>query len=423
VEEMSILNLNGPSGRKSGKSLKVLLGIGGLAAVVAIASTLAANISINSGPVEFGQGVAQTTACDDQITVTPYSTFINDSSTGTHKLTSVKVSGIDSSSDKCSGKTFVIKAYGEEGILDLFSYNEIVLLDPPVILQSDTYTAVEITNYGGSFVWTSGGTDHDDVFNDDNVGDPARDLTDTSFTINLVSMASTVMRTPLASSEDVQKITVETKNVIGASLNFSCDSIPDDAPSYYPCGPQLSVPISTLTNAGWELCFEDNYDNESTLVSDALENCTGEYLAVFGKAVGGSTALLLATAPRSEVFTITNANEPRLANGTYWYYTPTADYWTSDSPDSEGLLRAQSLGFAPNSTLNQDSCDFNQLPGDPTSPFRLCWHIEDGEGTVEPFFDDGHRLGIDNGEGNTPAYDVYSGGYMRVIYQHTGSNP
>jgi hypothetical protein len=116
---VTLLNLDGSSGRKSGKSLKVLLGIGGLAAVVAVASTLAANININSGPVEFGQGVAQTTTCDDQITVTPFSTFINDSSTGSHKLSSIKVSGIDSTEGKCSGKTFVIKAYGEEGMLDL----------------------------------------------------------------------------------------------------------------------------------------------------------------------------------------------------------------------------------------------------------------------------------------------------------------
>jgi len=207
---MSILNLDGPSGRNFGKPFKVILGIGALAAVVAVASTLAANININSGPVEFGQGVAQTTACDDQITVTPYSTFINDSSTGTHKLTTVKVSGIDSSPDKCSGKTFVIKAYGEEGLLDLFSYNEIAFIDPPVIIRSDTYTAVEITNYGGNFVWTSGGTDDDDVFNDENVGDPARDLTNTSFTINLVSIAPTVLRTPLASAAAIEKITVET---------------------------------------------------------------------------------------------------------------------------------------------------------------------------------------------------------------------
>jgi hypothetical protein len=415
---MTVLNLDGSSGRKSGKSLKVLLGIGGLAAVVAIASTLAANISINSGPVEFGQGVSQTAACDDQITVTPYSTFINDSSTGSHKLSSIKVSGIDSTEGKCSGKTFVIKAYGEEGMLDLLNYSTIGFGDPPQIYQSDTYTAVEITNYGGNFVWTSGGTDHDDVFNDENLGDPQRDLTNTSFTVDFVSTASTVLRTPLASSDDVQKITVETKNAINVSFDCSDVLVPNDAPSYYPCGPQLNVPISTLTNAGWEPCHMDNYINDSTLVSVALDNCTEKYLAVFGQRsdLEASTALLLAVAPRSEVFTETQGNRPHLANGTYWYYTPFEDPWTFDPTNSGRTGEAQSLGFAPDSIISQDSCDYGQAPGDPSSPYRLCWHIT---GDETPTFGTGYRIGLDDFY-VTPTYDVYTPGYSRVIYQHPG---
>jgi hypothetical protein len=88
---MSILNFDGPSGRNFGKPFRVVLGIGALAAVVAVASTLAANININSGPVEFGQGVAQTTACDDSITVTPRTQFINTSSSVTSTIRSFPV--------------------------------------------------------------------------------------------------------------------------------------------------------------------------------------------------------------------------------------------------------------------------------------------------------------------------------------------
>ena len=91
---MILLNLDGPSGRNFGKPFKVILGIGALAAVVAVASTLAANISINSGPVEFGQGVAQTTACDDSITVTPRSQFINTANSETSTSQSVQVGAI-----------------------------------------------------------------------------------------------------------------------------------------------------------------------------------------------------------------------------------------------------------------------------------------------------------------------------------------
>ena len=62
------------------KSLKLIVGIGALAGVIAIGSTLAANLNLNTGkPVEFGQGVAQTTACSgtNSILVTPNSTFQN----------------------------------------------------------------------------------------------------------------------------------------------------------------------------------------------------------------------------------------------------------------------------------------------------------------------------------------------------------
>ena len=92
---MSILNFDGPSGRNFGKPLKTVLGIGALAAVVAVASTLAANININSGPVEFGQGVAQTTACDDSIMITPRSSFVNNPNSETSTTRSFPVGASD----------------------------------------------------------------------------------------------------------------------------------------------------------------------------------------------------------------------------------------------------------------------------------------------------------------------------------------
>ena len=117
---MSILNFDGPSGRNFGKPLKMVLGIGALAAVIAVASTLAANININSGPVEFGQGVAQTTACDSEIVVIPKSSFINSETETNHFFTSVEISEIDGSADKCGGKIFRVRAYSSEGLLPLY---------------------------------------------------------------------------------------------------------------------------------------------------------------------------------------------------------------------------------------------------------------------------------------------------------------
>jgi len=112
---MDILNLGGinePSERPSKKKLKVIIGIGLLAGVMGMGSTLAASITLNGGTnVEFGQGVQLVTACDSAITVTPRSTFVN-ASTGSgganFALTSVELTLI---SDNCAGKSLRLNAY------------------------------------------------------------------------------------------------------------------------------------------------------------------------------------------------------------------------------------------------------------------------------------------------------------------------
>jgi len=84
---------------KARKKLRVILGIGALAAVTGLGSTLAANISLNGGGnVEFGQGVATTAACDGNVTLTPVSTFSNSSygyGESTFAMTAIQVSNID----------------------------------------------------------------------------------------------------------------------------------------------------------------------------------------------------------------------------------------------------------------------------------------------------------------------------------------
>jgi len=89
--------------------LKPVLILAGFAASLAmISSTLAANISINAGPVEFGQGISQTTSCDeDGITVTPRSSFIA-SGEGYFKFTSIEFADI---STNCVGKDFLVSAF------------------------------------------------------------------------------------------------------------------------------------------------------------------------------------------------------------------------------------------------------------------------------------------------------------------------
>lgn len=117
---MEILKFDSPGPsrpRKKNSSSRAVLGIMTVAAVAALGSTFAANISLNSGAaVEFGQGVAVTAACDAAITVTPGATFTNTTATptpaatptnlGTFKVGTVNITGIDSA---CVDKVFKLQ--------------------------------------------------------------------------------------------------------------------------------------------------------------------------------------------------------------------------------------------------------------------------------------------------------------------------
>ena len=101
---MEILNLGNGSEDSSAqaspksKKLKVAkaaIGIGTIASIAGLGSTLAANITLNEDQnVEFGQGVAQTAGCDtDGFTITPISYYDPESST--FRLDYVEVSGLN----------------------------------------------------------------------------------------------------------------------------------------------------------------------------------------------------------------------------------------------------------------------------------------------------------------------------------------
>jgi hypothetical protein len=123
---VEILNLGGaeeeniPPRLKSRKKtkVKVAVGIGSLAAITGLGSTLAASITLNGdSPVEFGQGVAITAACngEDDITFTPTSEYLPDE--GKFVLSSFTLSGINTNTTDqytgigCAGKVLIIRAY------------------------------------------------------------------------------------------------------------------------------------------------------------------------------------------------------------------------------------------------------------------------------------------------------------------------
>jgi len=121
---MEILNLGGvnePSERPSKKKLKVIIGIGVLAGVMGMGSTLAASITLNSGTaVEFGQGVQLVAACDNAITVTPTSVFRNDtdSAQSNFALSTIVLSNIGAG---CLGKKLRLTAYTDSDTFTVYT--------------------------------------------------------------------------------------------------------------------------------------------------------------------------------------------------------------------------------------------------------------------------------------------------------------
>ena len=115
-------------------SSAVLLLAGGLF----LNTTLAANINIGTGgKVEFGQGIAVTTACSGStvLTATPKTSFVNSAGAGSYYFSSVTVSGIPES---CNGVDFQISAYDSTTSTALPIFGE-------------TKTVASIWNNGGSF--------------------------------------------------------------------------------------------------------------------------------------------------------------------------------------------------------------------------------------------------------------------------------
>ena len=166
---MSILNLNGPTGRpaRSKRAVKVWMGIGMVIAVLGVGSTLASTITINSGNnTEFGQGVQRTVYCggDKEITVKPISSYIDSETVGSngdesdHRdanaeptpvptsapgyfyLSGIAVSDIP---EQCSGVNFVISVYavGGSAPITISSYdNPVVRVITPTVLWKRTDT-------------------------------------------------------------------------------------------------------------------------------------------------------------------------------------------------------------------------------------------------------------------------------------------
>lgn len=92
-----------------------LIVIAGVIGLVTLGSTLASQITINSGSVkEFGQGVIASSACDSDIRISPLYSFINKEDADKFSFNAIQLSNISSN---CAGKDFTIKVYDADNQL------------------------------------------------------------------------------------------------------------------------------------------------------------------------------------------------------------------------------------------------------------------------------------------------------------------
>jgi hypothetical protein len=209
---MEFLNLGGNSEESVGaatsrskKKVFAVVGITLIAATIGIGTTLASNITLNNNAnVEFGQGVAQTVACETTeagITVTPLSSFNNSggyyngsSYEGQFTLDRIGVSSIDTA---CQAVYFKISVY-------------------------DSSTSNPLANFvvhHGSMGWA--------FDQPTNTGTPAINTFDVPTITNpdgssFIAAAGT--GTPIQSNQ-VYKITIES-SVTEPSLSYNKDNVP-----------------------------------------------------------------------------------------------------------------------------------------------------------------------------------------------------
>ena len=141
-------------------------------------TVFAANIGINSGEtLEFGQGIVTTVACsgNNNLTITPRTSFDNDAASPVFKLAGITVAGVPS---ECSRKKLAFSAYDDSS-------------SSPLVIFGGSSTALDVTYTGTSFVSSSEGVS-------------LSDLSSSGFTATF--------SVPIAISTDVARFSVQTSN-------------------------------------------------------------------------------------------------------------------------------------------------------------------------------------------------------------------
>jgi hypothetical protein len=158
--------------------------------------------------------------------------------------------------------------------------------------------------------------------------------------------------------------------------------------TYLPVGPQMNVPLATVTGGGWSLCYSATMGTPfGSSAATTLANCgAGSLIMLAGRETGSSTLLVLAQTSKVDAFTDTGAADNGIyttSNGADWFY---ADNW--------------SWGFAPvGSNFQKLQCAFVPVDG------SMCVHTA--------YFVGGHSI-------NSIANLNDSSDYEKLVFVYTG---
>ena len=179
-----------------------------------VKGTVAANVTLGSGNVEFGQGIRLMTACSGStaLTVTPQAAFSNQSGSGSFYFKSFTVSNIPSG---CNGKSFTLNAY------DSTTASSLALFD-------STTKDVVIYNDNGNFLSASGSS--------------------VTVVTNSSSSFTVTFASPAATSAQVARITLQSS--LGASP-YNYNSAAFTSSTYMMLSPGVSPGAGAFTIETW----------------------------------------------------------------------------------------------------------------------------------------------------------------------------
>jgi hypothetical protein len=211
---------------RGNSALTVILIVALLLGGFFVKSTLAANVSLNSGnTVEFGQGILLATSCSGstKLSVTPSSNFVNVSGAGAYYLQGITVSNIPNS---CYGSDFNLNAYTASGT-------------SPAALFNSSSTDVLIYDNAGTF----------------QLGAGVSGMTITSST----GAFTATFTTPVAVASTINSFTIQSSPHAPSCAEGGKCSLGDSGPgggiiyyvsvSTFACGPTLSNNCNYLESA------------------------------------------------------------------------------------------------------------------------------------------------------------------------------